>query len=282
MLTHCHDSLAMPHRQTLLDAHVHFYDVFDRTQFLDAALANFEAAARAHGLYPDLAGCLMFTETARDHYFRVFRDEADRGGNGTGGPWTFRHTAESDSVIARRNGRDALLIVAGRQLRTREGLELLALARDAEYPDGLPLAQAIELVHRGSAIVTLPWGFGKWWFGRGRLMAEEVGKRTPGSIFLGDNSGRPGVLPTPALFRAAHARHIFVLPGTDPLPFESEALRPGSFGFILDDDIDPERPAEAIRARLRALTRQPQTYGRLESPGRFLRNQVKIVLRKRL
>lgn len=277
----------MFHGPFLVDAHVHFYDVYDRARFFEGALTNFQAAAATLGLRPEPAGLLLFTETARDHYFRRFRAEAD---GDAGGPWTFRRTEEDDSLLAcprsksgaGRDGGAQMLLVAGRQVATRDGLEVLALACDAEFPDGRALRETLEAVLAADALAVLPWGFGKWWLGRGRLMADLVATVDPRRVFLGDNSGRPGLLPGPRLFAQARARDIQVLPGTDPLPFASEAGKAGAFGFVLEGGLDPARPAAALKELLRSQRERPRPYGRLETPWRFLDHQVRMQLRKRL
>ncbi|RMD64530.1 MAG: hypothetical protein D6826_02195, partial [Alphaproteobacteria bacterium] len=67
----------------------------------------------------------------------------------------------------------------------------------------------------------------------------------------------------------------------DPLPFPSEAGRAGGFGVIVATAVDPAHPAAAVLAALRSLDVQPPVYGRLESPGRFVRHQIRMQLRKR-
>ena len=98
---------------------------------------------------------------------------------------------------------------------------------------------------------------------------------------LGDNSGRPVFWPKPFHFSIAERRSIGVLPGSDPLPFARECERVGSFGAVARAPFDPDRPA----ARLKHLLREglgTRPYGQLESPLRFVRNQVEMQLKKRL
>ena len=262
----------------LVDSHVHFYDCYDRATFFDSAARNFRAAAAARGLASEPTGCLLFTEGAGDHYFRRFRDEADRD---TGGGWAFRRTAEDASLLAVKDGETTILLVAGRQVATREGLEVLALGCDKDFADGEDLQSTFEAVLESGALPVLPWGFGKWWLGRGALMSQFVGSLDPARVCLGDNSGRPRGFPVPKLFRLAQSRGIKVLPGSDPLPFPSEVTKPGSFGFVLDGILDPQRPAESLKQIVRQRATQQVPYGRLESLGRFCRNQVLMQIRKR-
>lgn len=262
----------------LVDAHVHFYDCFDQTRFFEGALANFRAAAQGTGASSDPAGCLLFTESAGYNHFHRFREEGDGGA----GPWRFRDTGEASSLLAVRNGADRLLLVAGRQIVAREDLEVLALGCPVEIPDRMSLRETLSAVAEQEAVAVIPWGFGKWWFGRGRIMAELLGDADASGIYLGDNSGRPGFLPGPRLFDQARAREILILPGTDPLPFPGEAGQAGSFGFVLPGRLDPSRPTASLLQAVRAQTTQPATYGRLEGLVRFCRHQVAMQLRKRV
>mgnify|MGYP006908222977 CR=1 FL=1 len=264
----------------LVDGHVHVYEAFDRTRFLDGAAANFRRAAADLGLAPrsDIAGCLMMTERPVHHVFREFRAEADGDRPPSAAPWHFQRTGEAESLLARRPDGETLLILAGRQVETREKLEISALACDLEFPTGLPFGEALNAVLNSPAVAALPWGFGKWWSRRGRIVEAALEQAGAGRLFLGDNSGRPWLYPTPRIFGNAAARRIWNLPGTDPLPFASEEARCGAFGFMIDMEIDEARPAESIRTSLRKMNVQPRLYGSLETAARFLRHQVKMAL----
>lgn len=262
---------------SLVDAHVHFYGCYDRTTFFDRALTNFRAAASVLGIAPDPAGCLLYSESAGHHYFRRFREDADRG---AGGPWTFHRTRESYSLVATRGGGEELLLVAGRQIATAERLEVLALGCDQDFPDGLAIGPTLDAVLDSDALAVLPWGFGKWWFRRGAMMDAVLGSLDPKRAFLGDNSGRPKGVPAPRHFRDAAARGVKILPGTDPLPFASEVGKAGRFGFVVDGELDRDRPGESLIELIRGQREQPREFGQLESVGRFLRNQTLMQLQK--
>lgn len=263
----------------LVDSHVHFYSCFDRDAFFEGAWANFRgAASRLDPPAAEAMGCLLLTETASDHYFRSWHEAAARpGGNG----WTFRRTAEDHSLLARRNDGKTLVIVAGRQVATIDGLEVLALCQDGEFATGLAMVEALEAVRQSGAVPVLPWGFGKWSFRRGALVAELLDSSSHPDLFLGDNGGRLGLAPAPKLFRRAEQKGVLVLPGSDPLPFSEQATRAGSYGFVLSADIDLQRPAAQLAATLRGTSQQPAVFGRLETLGRFFKNQLAMQLRKR-
>lgn len=262
----------------LMDSHVHFHSCFDRDLFLASALANFRRGAAELGIEAAGPGCLLLAEAGGEHWLRRWRDSA---GDGEEGGWTFERTEEEESLLARRGEDERLLLIAGRQVRTREGLEVLALATAEEFPDGLTLGDTLTRVHWSGALPVLPWGFGKWWFYRGALV--EAALQQWEGILLGDNAGRPRLAGPPRFFREAEARGVPVLPGSDPLPLPEQATRAGSYGFAAPG-VSPDRPAEGLRAlvgELRSRREQPRTFGRCAGLLEFCRGQSALRLRRR-
>lgn len=259
----------------LVDAHVHVHPGFARDAFLDAALANFRREAAELGLRDEVLGCLLLAEMGPARWF-----QRARNGEEGAGVWRFERTGELESLVACRISREdrdeRLLLIAGRQIATREGLEVLALACDADVSDGLPFGETLHRVRACGALPVLPWGFGKWWGRRGRLVAGALERRGSAPLFLGDNGGRPAVGSAPGLFQKAQACGIAVLPGSDPLPLPWHASRAGSFGFLLEGELDAERPAADLRRRVRELREGPRAFGRLAPLPRFVRDQVAL------
>lgn len=264
-------------RAVMVDAHVHFHGCYDLDTFLNGAFANFERAAEQVGCTTAWTGCLLLADTACQHSLRRFVETA-RGKSI--GRWGFRNTAEDCSLLACRDSEVRLIVVAGRQIVSSEGIELLALGCNRAFPDGLPLRESLEAVRQCEAIPVLPWGFGKWWFRRGTVVAELLKSfqdhrvsRHP-KVFLGDNAGRPRLSWDPRLFKAAEEQGVWILPGSDPLPFPSQVTKAGRYGFILQGRLDRDKPAEGVKKLLRENTDQPQTYGRREGLTNFLRYQI--------
>jgi len=57
---------------------------------------------------------------------------------------------------------------------------------------------------------------------------------------------------------------VWVLPGSDPLPFRSQETRAGRYGFVLPERLDLNRPAAQIRRFLLECSEQPAIFGRRE------------------
>jgi hypothetical protein len=140
-------------------------------------------------------------------------------------------------------------LVAGRQIVTRERLEILALAMRAAIPDGLPAGDVIRRIIAAGGIPVLAWSPGKWLFGRGQPARDLVASDR--RLSLGDTPLRPALWPEPRLMQLARARGAAVLPGSDPLPFAGEERYAGTYGFIYRGAFDADRPA-AFLARLPA------------------------------
>lgn len=261
-----------------VDAHVHIYSCFDLQSFLDSALENFKAEAARCGQEDAFTALVLLTETAKENWFhRLAGYAGSRSGNGTEsiGNWTFHRTNENSSLYAQSEKSQGFFLIAGRQIVTSEGLEVLALATAQTFTDGSPIVELIEAVKESGGIPVIPWGFGKWMGKRGAILKNILRKEKDSFLFLGDNSGRPVFLPRPSLFEFAEKKGIRVLPGSDSLPFPSESHRAGSFGLSIQGTIARDRPARDLKRILPDPKTRFQAYGNLEHPYRFFRNQLR-------
>lgn len=264
----------------LVDGHVHFYNCFRQAAFFSGAQQNFAAAAKALKLSNGYRGCLLMTETARDHYFTTWRRAAQESQQGKKGG--FQETAEDCSLTYRGPDLDpeepSLTIIAGRQVVTAERLEVLALGHNGEFADDQDLDSTLEAVAESGALAVIPWAFGKWWSKRGQLVAGNVQQRPPATLYLGDNGGRPSCSLTPAIFTAAEKRGYTILPGSDPLPFASESARAGGYGFALEGEWDSAHPFASLKAALQRQGQEIESFGARVSPAKFLIDQVRMRL----
>jgi len=262
----------------LVDAHVHLYDCFDRVAFFDTARANFRRAAQSLSLPADTPGVLLLTETSKDHAFESLIAQHEL----PGGAWRFHPSAEGCSLIAQCDGQDVLALVAGRQVVTHEGLEVLALCCNEQFNDDRPIEHTIGKIVNAGGLPVLPYGVGKWSGARGVIISKLLEGPLASRLLLGDNAGRLSLAPEPAHFKLARDQGLFILPGTDPLPFAAQAGRVGTYGMRLTGPFDPDKPAASIRQRIQTADTQPTVYGRTDGPVRFFNKQLRMQLRKRL
>jgi hypothetical protein len=267
----------------LVDAHVHLHDCFDLESLLDSAYANFGAAADRLGCGDEFAGVLLLAETVKQNFFHqlfVHAGDKDPHRNRRAGKWDFRRTGETGSLISEDADGRRLVLIAGRQLITEEGLEVLALATTNEFNDGVSTTELICNLGANGAVAVVPWGFGKWLGRRGKIIDRLLNKSSNYSFFLGDNSNRPFFLPSPSQFRLARSKGIHNLQGSDPLPFATEFNRAGIFGFSLPGFLSFDHPSNHLKTMLLDPKNNLQTFGRLERPLRFIRNQFLIQISK--
>lgn len=250
----------------LVDAHAHLHTA-SLDGALDAARANFETAAARLGIRPT-ACALLLAEAAAERRL----DEASRARER--GRWTLRPTAEAEAVRAEGPGASSILIVAGRQARTDEGLEVHALGTRAPLRDGRSLDETLEEARATGALVVLPWGVGKWWGRRGRRVREALDRAT--DLIVSDNGGRPWFWPTPELVRREGARGRPVLAGSDPLAIAGDWSRLGSYGTVLEADLEGAAPVGALLRALRESRIPTRTYGTPAGATAFVRAQVRV------
>ncbi|MGF1476381.1 MAG: class I SAM-dependent methyltransferase [Geminicoccaceae bacterium] len=260
-----------------IDAHVHVYDAFGWQAALDAAAGNFRRYRPRPADPGEPLGILLLTDTARAPAFAELLEKSD---DLVG--WKLEERSDPGFRALINQESESVWVMAGRQIITDEGLEVLALATDAAIADGVPLRDCLAAVNDTGGIAVLPWGFGKWIGPRGNLVKEWIGADRADADFalLGDNGGRPQPAPDAPVLVAGRQARIPVLCGSDPLPLASGADRVGAFGSWLEIDLQDDRPVEAVRRALRALSETPDTFGSRVGWARFARDQIGLRLAK--
>jgi hypothetical protein len=272
-----------PNPGILADAHVHIYPCYNIKTFLESAQKNFQAAATQCGSPQSWSGVLFLTETRQENYFQKFaQSQSSENPNPELIPgWKIQKTQETCSLYAQSNhSHQGIYLIAGQQIVTAENLEVLALATIEKIPERLPLEVTLQEVINQKGIPVIPWGFGKWFGRRGKLLHHLLNQPQCPPLFLGDNSGRPQFWSSPPLFQQAQHQGIRILPGTDPLPFTKESSRAGKYGFALTGELDTTQPAASLQQLLKKADTPIQPYGTLETPWRFLQNQIAMQLIK--
>ncbi|SDP21403.1 hypothetical protein [Desulforhopalus singaporensis] len=272
----------------LIDGHVHVHSSFSLNLFLESAWKNFSSGAERLKLSGDCVYVLALAEGQRADVFGQMKKiaSADSGGSDysseAGREFAFFRTREEQSLVARR-GEQVLVIVAGRQILSREGLEVLSLASLFRVDDHLlPLAELTQTVIDRGGVAVVPWGVGKWWGKRGRIVAETLSLDRP-LLYGGDNGNRPAFWPRPRIFPRPQQPGKNILSGSDPLPLTGHQARGGCFGSaITDGSLSLDCPAKDLRTLLGREKNRLIGYGRGASVGRFISDQFRVNLKKRL
>jgi hypothetical protein len=267
-----------------VDAHVHIHPCYEPDELLSNAYNNLSAAPEGGATEAEeRAFFLLMTECFGDDYFGALQAAAH--GRETSQKlllrqWVMAPTEEVSSVLA-ESGQRQVFIVGGRQVACREGLEVLVLGTTKRLPDGLPIRDVLAETASWGVPRVIPWGPGKWLFRRGRLLNELLQEFRNPTLFLGDEGGRPVFWGYPQHFGRAAQLGIRDLPGTDPLPFPHDVTKVGRMGFRARIELDRARPAASLLGALQLQSTTLERFAILESPLRFVRNQIGMQLRKR-
>jgi len=264
----------------MVDGHVHIYDCYDLEKFFDSAVKNMNHFY--HTLYPNtkespFEKILLLTEGRKNDFFSQFKKS---GGFSNESGYHFLDTKEDISLVLARHNKPLCYLLKGRQIVTREDLEVLLVASGQEIEDGIPIEAVIERIIDKNDIAVLAWGFGKWFFKRGSVIHSLIEKyRFPG-LFIGDNSGRPTFWPRPQPFNRAKEHDIPIISGSDPLPFRDEVHKVGTYGFSVEGKFNKNEPAGSIWEILLSPETTIDFFGRRDSAVSFFKRQSKIYLKK--
>ena len=266
----------------LVDAHVHLHVCFEVGVFFAAADRNFRHATQLRVGWPlpagasertpagHFSGVLIFTEGTREDAF-------SRLENGTlddvSGRWSFERGGDGVSLVASSRDGIRILLVAGRQIVSRERLEVLLIGSRARISDGHPFRDTLHEAVADVGVTAVPWGFGKWWGARGKLVRESLDSVDPAKVFVADNGGRPRGLVPPRLIRWAIARGHGLLSGTDPLPLPWQAERTGRYGVVVEGTVPAAAPGRGVADLLRKRGREAVRFGLRDSWPEFVRAQ---------
>lgn len=252
-----------------VDAHVHIYDAFD----IDAMCAV--ALQRSAELRGPLL--LLLSESDGFAYFDRLEGWAREGRVRAHG-LRLEPTLEPESLALRAgDSAPSVFWIAGRQLVSAEGLEILALAwrpaPHSELRSGQPAAALVRGLVDAGALGVLPWGVGKWLGHRAALvdaLVSDTYLRGHSHFFVGDIAHRCWPWPTPRAFRQG----VRVLAGTDLLPLAGLERDVAAFGSRIEGSLDPRTPAASLRRAL-ATRGSASSYGRAKSPLRMLAEQLR-------
>lgn len=258
----------------IIDAHIHIQECFDLEKFFDFSEYNFQK--QANRLKSEsFVGVLCLTESSGINVFGKLKGLSDK--KEKVGDWKINTTGEDNSLSATKKS-FMMFIIAGRQIVTEKKLEVLAVGLEDDFTDGKPIEKVIQHIASVGAIPVIPWGFGKWFFTRKKILEKIISdKKFP--VFLGDNGNRPWILRKSKLIRVAYKNHILNLPGSDPLPFHREIQKPGSFGLYVEEIVNQDKPFDSMY-KILTTNSHLKTYGKPEKLVYFLKNQISMQIIK--
>lgn len=253
-----------------VDTHVHVYHCYEANAFLSRAVSN------SRMMNPGATLILCLTESRGFDFFQELKTRAVDNNPISG--WS-ASMIEGQPAVALNKADQNLIIIAGRQVITKQGLEVLALFNDLHYDDGLDIQVVIDKINENKGVAVLPWGVGKWLGKRGTVIKSLLNNNNPAKLAIADISGRPALWPEPEQFRLARYSGYNCLYGTDPLPFRSEQLRIASAGMVMNLSSDPSQAVAELKEKLYTQAGE-NFFGQRISAFRFLKDQLMLRLNK--
>lgn len=264
----------------LVDAHVHIYRTYEISSFLESSLWNFTKIRQQYHLKPPFAYFLLLAEARGSYSFT----ELQRSVLKKAPDFQFVTVEEGDTLCATVEDDVRLYLVRGRQIITKEKLEILAFGVDCNTLDGCSFDEVLTgLQGIPDCMVVLPWGVGKWLGRRGEIIKEIIQNWNGDSpLFLGDNGNRPRFWSLSKLFADAGEEGMYNLPGSDPLPVAHHDKRAGSYGFMFSADLDSTSPFKSLYQNVSAAPEKIVPYGEPNTNSSFIKEQVFMQINKRL
>lgn len=260
------------------DFHVHFHKKYNKDIFFNSIKNNFLNYYKKENLncthhivcLAESAGTSFFKELSSFYNTSVLDS------------WSFNPTNSNNTIIAIHDSGFRIHIIAGRQIVTSENLEVLAIGMIEEIEDGKSIESVIRSVILNNSIPIVPWGFGKWIGTRKKIVEKLVESNNHYPFYLGDNGNRPSLMGRSPIFKIAENKKIYNLQGSDPLPFNNEERRPGSYGVLIDETLQEDYPFESLKIILKSKNINITTYGNTESVVKFFKHQIGMQIIKRL
>lgn len=224
---------------TFLDSHVHLYGEFD----LDVLFSCFMASARRAAPGADAYAMAVMLRSFQPSLGDALHASPVRD-------WKVEESADGAFTASRCD--DRITILPARQVAAAERIEALGLFGEAMVPDGLPLAETITRLREASFTPVLAWGLGKWLFSRSRTVNSVLNDAIASGekMLIGDSALRPVFWAEPRQYRVARAHGIRVLHGSDPLPRPGQERRAGSYGSVIDTELNAAAPAESLMSAI--------------------------------
>ena len=262
-----------------VDGHVHLYPVFDLERAIEIGRKNLLKLAEKTKSTEKIIPVWLLVERSDTDMFGKIKELAEKNGSKNG--FSFEQI-DSVTIVVKEKNKRILYIFAGRQLVTKENLEVLSLVSNFNLADrAASLEETIDLIGRNQGTPALNWAPGKWFAARGEIVKNAIEENESDRFFIGDSTMRNTLWPTPKLVKKAKKKGFAVLAGSDPLPFSGEEKMIGSYGFLIDSDFSEKSPAESMRKILRENRGSIRIVGKRNNPVTFAFRQYKIMKEKK-
>lgn len=258
-----------------VDSHVHLHPIFNLEEFFLTVLRN------SSKLNENYQIVLILTEGVHEKSINRLEEASQIGVvSEKNHEISIKQNSDSSFTVIFDNEKE-VIIIPGKQIVTEEDLEVLTFGECLDIPDGLKIKDVLNKIEDCRNIAILPWGFGKWKGKRGKIV-ESLIRNANFNFFIGDNSGRSQIFGKPELFTLAEKNGKLILPGTDPLNIKSEITRVGSNGIVLNGKLNPDSSIEELTEKLKELDKEPRNFVNHVGINRFIVNQFRVNIKKRI
>ncbi len=264
----------------LVDGHVHIYRHFSTSACLDWALKNFGKTAESLTLSGNIDHVLFLAESSGNDWFAGQQLLARTEPQARLGVYQRVATMENNSIVFSGPSAKNLVVLAGRQIVSLEGIEVLALGLNEPFPDRIPLQKVLSDMEMRACITVLPWGVGKWLGRRRHVIASLLAQERKPGLFLADSGNRPCFWPLPKFFQPPGPYAPCTLSGSDPLPLANQEKRIGTCGFLLKGPLDLLRPYGSLKEKIEGQTCPIQTFGKSAGLFSFFSDQLAMQFKK--
>lgn len=266
----------MSGKTLLVDGHVHIYPNFNLSLALAMANANLKQLHTINNGHHEIIKILLLTERSDCAFFKQALESVPKI-NGL----SICHGDEKETLILEDSNKSVLYLLAGRQIITREGLEVNALATNLSLKDrDYTVAETVERIADAGGVAVLNWAPGKWFLSRGKIVQRIIETQSPGTLLIGDTSMRPTIWPTPKLMKLARNNGYKIIAGSDPLPFAGEENNIGTYGFAMTGPVNPQKPAESLRTLVLDPKIKLTLVGKRSGSFKFIKRQIRIMTEK--
>lgn len=272
----------------LIDGHVHIYPFYNLKQALQNGINNLRHAAKKlsdfnlkkNEGYAEYASLIWLLAERTDCHF--IEDAAKSGQKIKNNEFKLIPDDKKEAIIVEKGGKPILYICSGRQIITKEGLEIISLASKLFLKDReKTIDDIIKNIIDSNGIPALNWAPGKWFFSRGKVVRRLLEEQSPENLLICDTSLRTTLWPVPKLMALAQKLGFKVIAGSDPLPFYGEEKYLGSYGFCLRGEFNLYRPLDSIRSLLRKPEKNISLIGKRNDIVTFCQRQYKILSEQR-
>ncbi len=235
----------------IVDTHLHFYSCFDLKTALDnlrCNLAKHDKNALCIGILTEASGCNFFNELNENPRKLINSKVVVRSLN--------------NAIYISESAFPDLYLLPGRQIITKENIEILSLLVDVKIKDGLQAQEVVDEIKRQNGIPILSWAPGKWFFERGKVIEKLIRSNKPGSLLIGDTMLRPTIWLKPRLMKKAINRGFTVIGGSDPLPLAGEEKVMGKYATSISCDFDETNPTSSLRQAFLQQNFNPTVVGK--------------------